>query len=61
MCCAKEGEGMLFEEDRCPACGLEMSKTMEKGNGGFVYIFRCGEHGIMRRREPTFLEIENWG
>lgn len=56
----KEGEGMYFDEDECPACGKKLSKEIEQVKDGFIYIFKCGNHGIMRKRDPTFKEAREW-
>ena len=48
------------KELRCPACKNKLTKEIEKVNDGFIYIFKCQDHGIIRKREPTWGEISEW-
>lgn len=41
----------------CPSCRKPMSKIIEKDNkGGFYYLLKCEDHGLIRRRKPTYQE-----
>ena len=50
----------MVKEDKCP-CGMVLIKEIEKKeDGGFRYALHCPKHGIVRHREPTFSEIEDF-
>ena len=49
------------KEDKCPACQKLMLREIEKDEkGGFQYILKCPEHGIMRKYSPSFKDVEEF-
>ena len=48
--------------DKCPICGKELIKTIEKlEKGGFVWLEVCPEKDHFKRfREPSFQEVQDW-
>ena len=62
----KEGCGMYAEENEtlkeiCPACKEVLSKEpIKKDEGGFKWALKCSRHGLIRYREVTYSEIEEF-
>ena len=61
-----EGCGMYAEEGEalkeiCPACKKELTKEpIRKDEGGFKWALKCSRHGLIRYREVTFREVEDF-